>query len=234
MLRFLTDELQAAEDCGQRVWIAGHVPAGYDGSNPMINPTNLFYSIVQRYSPATIANIFFGHLHRDTFSLYYSAPSTKNGTLFVPGTYNTSTPLVTAWQAQSLTTLGGLNGGWRYYDVDAKTFTIYDSYNFYANISDAVNDNPAPWAPLYSARATYDPNGTWPATAPLNATFWDRVTKDMLTNGTLVNLYNLYETRASPSTPNCTTSACHQQKVCYMRSGSAAQGLACGSKAGPN
>ena len=25
MLRFLTDELQAAEDAGQRVWILGHV-----------------------------------------------------------------------------------------------------------------------------------------------------------------------------------------------------------------
>ena len=58
MLRFLTDELQAAEDLGQRVWIIGHVPAGYDGSNPIINPPNLFYSIVQRFAPATIAGIF--------------------------------------------------------------------------------------------------------------------------------------------------------------------------------
>jgi len=58
MLRFLTDELQAAEDIGQRVWIIGHVPAGYDGSNPIINPPNLFYSIVQRFAPATIAGIF--------------------------------------------------------------------------------------------------------------------------------------------------------------------------------
>lgn len=28
MLRFLTDELQAAEDAGQRVWIIGHVLPG--------------------------------------------------------------------------------------------------------------------------------------------------------------------------------------------------------------
>ena len=28
MLRFLTDELQAAEDAGQRVWILGHVLPG--------------------------------------------------------------------------------------------------------------------------------------------------------------------------------------------------------------
>ena len=29
MLRFLTDELQAAEDAGQRVWILGHVLPGF-------------------------------------------------------------------------------------------------------------------------------------------------------------------------------------------------------------
>jgi hypothetical protein len=171
MLRFLTDELQTAEDAGQRVWIIGHVPAGYDGSNPIINPPNLFYSIVQRYSPATIANVFWGHNHRDQFYLYYSYPSTKNATMFIPGTFNTSTPLMTAWLSQSLTTLGGLNGGWRYYDVDAETFTVYDSHNYYANISVAVDDTSVPWQFLYSARATYDPNGTWPSTAPLNATF---------------------------------------------------------------
>ena len=60
MLRFLINELQAAENAGQRVWIIGHVPAGYDGSNLIINPPNLFYAIVQRYCPATIAGIFWG------------------------------------------------------------------------------------------------------------------------------------------------------------------------------
>jgi sphingomyelin phosphodiesterase len=59
MLRFLTDELQAAEDVGDRgfpfhfffhivmlnthliVWIMGHVLTGWDGTNPLLNPTNL-------------------------------------------------------------------------------------------------------------------------------------------------------------------------------------------------
>jgi sphingomyelin phosphodiesterase len=232
MLRFLTDELQEAEDAGQRVWIMGHVPAGYDGGNPVINSPNLFYSIVQRYSPATIANIFFGHNHRDQFSLYYSYPPDKNGAFFAPGAFNTSTPLMTAWHSQSLTSIGGLNGGWRYYDVDAETFTIYDSHNFYADISVAVDDIPVQWQFLYSARETYDPNNTWPSTAPLNATFWDRLTKTITPD--LLNQYNFYETRASPLTPNCNSTACQSQKICYMRSGSAYLGLQCGNKAGPN
>ena len=57
MLRFLTDELQDAEDAGERgslylsafhqylsidpVWIIGHVLTGWDGTNPLLNPTNL-------------------------------------------------------------------------------------------------------------------------------------------------------------------------------------------------
>ena len=60
MLRFLTDELQDAEDKGDRgttsnplprfsllttsrrlVWIVGHVLTGWDGTNPLRNPTNL-------------------------------------------------------------------------------------------------------------------------------------------------------------------------------------------------
>jgi sphingomyelin phosphodiesterase len=60
MLRFLTDELQDAEDQGDRgmsflkhrprvsmnntlssVWIVGHVPSGWDGTDPLEAPTNL-------------------------------------------------------------------------------------------------------------------------------------------------------------------------------------------------
>lgn len=141
---------------------------------------------------------------------------------------------MTAWQSQSLTTLGGLNGGWRYYDVDAETFTVYDSHNFYANITLAVNDTPVPWQLLYSARATYDPNNTWPSSASLNATFWHQLTTVFSTNPELLDSYNLYETRASARTPNCTSAACQAQKICYMRSGCTVQGLACGNKGGPN
>ena len=77
MLNFLILELQAAEDAKERVWILGHVLAGWDGSNPLPNPTNLFYQIVDRYSPHVIANIFFGHTHEDQVMIYYA----NNGTV---------------------------------------------------------------------------------------------------------------------------------------------------------
>ncbi|CZT40532.1 related to acid sphingomyelinase [Rhynchosporium secalis] len=74
---FMIKELQAAEDAGERVWIIGHVLSGWDGSNPLPNPTNLFYQIIDRYSPHVVANIFWGHTHEDQAIIYYA----NNGTV---------------------------------------------------------------------------------------------------------------------------------------------------------
>ena len=60
ILKWLADELSACEKRGQRAWIIAHVLTGYDGTAPMPNPSALFYSIVRRFSPATIAAVFFG------------------------------------------------------------------------------------------------------------------------------------------------------------------------------
>ena len=71
-MAFLISELQDAEDNNERVWILGHVLTGWDGSNPLPNPADLFYQIVDRYSPHVIANLFFGHTHEDQFMIYVS------------------------------------------------------------------------------------------------------------------------------------------------------------------
>lgn len=63
MLTSLIGELQSAEDAGERVWIIGHVRSGWDGTNPLPNPTDVFYQIVERYSPHIIANTFWGYTH---------------------------------------------------------------------------------------------------------------------------------------------------------------------------
>lgn len=60
ILKWLADELSACESRGQRAWIIAHVHSGYDGEGGLPNPTALFHSIVRRFSPATIAGIFFG------------------------------------------------------------------------------------------------------------------------------------------------------------------------------
>jgi len=63
MFSFLIEELQKAEDAGQRVYIMGHVLSGWDGTNPLPNGSDMLYQIVERYSPHVIAGVFFGHTH---------------------------------------------------------------------------------------------------------------------------------------------------------------------------
>lgn len=65
MLQFLISELEESEAAKQRVWIIGHVPSGYASGSALPNPTALFQSIVVRFSPSTIAAIFWGHTHEE-------------------------------------------------------------------------------------------------------------------------------------------------------------------------
>ncbi|KIK44535.1 hypothetical protein CY34DRAFT_11021 [Suillus luteus UH-Slu-Lm8-n1] len=119
ILRFLTDELQDAEDAGDRVWIIGHVISGWDGSSALPNPTNLFYQIVDRFSPHVIANIFWGHTHEDQLSIYYA----NNGT-----NMSAETAQTVSWTGPSVTPLANLNSGFRVYEVDSATFEVIDAY----------------------------------------------------------------------------------------------------------
>ncbi|OAP62323.1 sphingomyelin phosphodiesterase [Fonsecaea erecta] len=245
ILAWLASELAACEARGQRAWIIGHVPSGYDGSNAVLNPSALFYSIVVRFSPATIAGVFFGHTHEDQIQIFYDF--LPNSTYTMDGkTYRNTTmvdyskPLTVGYIGPSITPLTGNNAGYQLYQVDASTFSITGIQTYFANVSEANSWTTPEWRFEYDARATYavaaahnSSSGHWPTSAPLNATFWDGVTKSMLTNQTLVELYNLLETKSSVVTEKCSTAACAKQKVCYIRSGSATLGLACGDRSGP-
>jgi hypothetical protein len=219
---FMIQELQAAEDAGERVWLFGHVLSGWDGSNPLANPTNLFYQIVDRYSPHVIANIFFGHTHEDQVMIYYA----NNGT-----NQSLSTALNAGWIGPSVTPLTNLNSGFRLYEVDTGTFDIYEAYTWYADVSSfpaLANSSHGPVFEFeYSTREAYGQAAAWPEDAPLNATFWHAVTEAMEENHSLVSLFNAYEGKSSVKSPNCTNDACAEAKICYMRSGSVALGKEC-------
>ncbi|CAG8975410.1 hypothetical protein HYALB_00012339 [Hymenoscyphus albidus] len=217
---FLINELQAAEDNCERVWIIGHVLSGWDGTNPLLGPSDLFYQIVDRYSSHVIANIFWGHTHEDQIILYYS----NNGTV-----RSTDTAQTVGWIGPSVTPLTNLNSGYRMYSVDTSTFEIYDAYTFYSDISETptLNSTGPTYQFEYSTRDAYGPSIDWPEEALLNATFWHKVTEAMETNRTLVETFNGFQGKSSSRSLNCTSDACAQAKVCYMRSGSAPLGRAC-------
>lgn len=243
ILTWLASELSACEARGQRAWIIGHVLSGYDGTNALPNPSALFYSIVRRFSPTTIAGVFFGHTHEDQLQLFYDFLPNSTYTVGGKAYRNTSMvdyskPLQVGFIGPSITPLTGNNAGYQLYQVDAATFSVTGIQTYFANVSEANTWTTPEWKFEYDARTAYAPaaagNGSqWPASAPLNATFWDGVARSMLTNQTLVEMYNLYETKSSVVTKNCSTSACAKQKACYIRSGSAQLGRMCGESSGP-
>ena len=216
----MISELQSAEDAGERVWIMGHVPSGWDAKNLLPDPTNLFYQIVDRYSPHVVANVFFGHTHEDQFTIYYA----NNGTV-----QDAESALMTSWMAPSVTPLTNMNTAFRLYEVDTGDFNVYEAYTFYSNVSEypSLRETGPAFRLEYSTRDTYGPAAKWDADAPLNATFWHRVTEAMETDLDLVALHNALQGKLSVKSPECTTSECQQAKICYMRSGSFALGKQC-------
>ncbi|KAJ3556752.1 hypothetical protein NP233_g11907 [Leucocoprinus birnbaumii] len=63
ILAFAAQQLQAAEDAGQRAWILGHMPPS--SSDAFHDQSNYFDQIIQRYKN-TIAVLLFGHTHKVT------------------------------------------------------------------------------------------------------------------------------------------------------------------------
>ncbi|KAK5099176.1 hypothetical protein LTS08_005755 [Lithohypha guttulata] len=220
ILSFLAAELLACEARNQRAWIIGHVLSGYDGSNPLPNPTALFYSIVARFAPKTIALIAFGHTHEDQKQIYYDF--LPNSTYIIDGrTYRNTTmvdynkPIAVAYIGPSVVPLTNLNAGYTMYQVDDLTFEIMGSQVYFANISNSLTWTTPEWEFEYDARTAYTPviSGGWPATAPLNATFWHKVTEAMLENTSVAQMYSTYETKSSVVTPACDTGECARRKV---------------------
>ncbi|KAK4159001.1 Metallo-dependent phosphatase-like protein [Cladorrhinum sp. PSN259] len=217
MFSLLIEELQNAEDLNQRVWIVGHVPSGWDGTNALPGGSEMLYQIIDRYSPHVIANVFFGHTHEDQVSIYYD---TNNE------------PVATGWIGPSLTPLTNMNSAYRLYEVDDSTWEVYNAYTFYSDVSTFpslnISNSDGPVFKLeYSTRQAYGRAANWPDDAPLNATFWQRVTEAMEKNRSLVELFNTYQGKSSIRSPNCTSDACAAAKICYIRSGSVEIGRLC-------
>lgn len=197
-----------------------------------------WYQIVARYAPHTLAHIFFGHTHEDQFSVFYS----NNGT-----SRNTSDALATAFMAPSITPSNNVNPAYRIYEVDPVSYEVVDYHEFFSPVQDfaTLSTTGPTWRHLYSAREAYSnfsasaaagtyaggapltPNGTWPASAPLNGSFWAALTDEMEARPELVQTFTRFQGRDSPRSPPCTSEECVKAKICYMRSGSAILGKEC-------
>lgn len=205
-LRWLVDELVESERKNQRVWIMAHIPfIDYDA---LPIPAKLYVKIIKRFSPSTIAGIFFGHTHQDQFSVLYASDGKELGD-----------EVNFAWISQSVTPISKHNPGWRWYEVDKNSFNIMNSHNYFTKLNETFGNNGAEpkWEHLYDAREAYDPQHKWPSDAPLNATFWSKVAKEIGTSNATAQQYGIYSYRDSPYNPVCEEGDCYDY-YCYTTS----------------
>ena len=83
-----------------------------------------------------------------------------------------------------------------------------NTFNYYTPLNETfVNGGDEPrWDFEYSARETYDPNGEWPKSAPLNATFWHKFILSKLNDTSNIDFNQKYmelQYRQSPYVPQC-------------------------------
>lgn len=163
--------------------------------------------------------------------IYYAHNGTTRNT-----TSGLADALTPGWIGPSVTPLTNLNSGYRLYEVDTASFDIYDAYTFYADVNSFPALDVAESGPTYnfeySTRDTYGLAAEWPEDAPLNATFWHKVTLALEQQAnagdfSLTETFNTYQGKTSVKSPRCDNLACALAKVCYLRSGSQALGRLC-------
>lgn len=152
--------------------------------------SDLYYQIIDRFNN-TIRATFFGHTHEDEFGVFYSFNGTQQ---------SADTASNVAYIGPSVTPYQNLNAGFRYYEVDAETFNVIDSMNYYANISDTKKWTAAgdvTWEFSYSARETYDPDGKLlnSPNEPLTPAFWHEVTEKIKNDPEMYKTYTDLRTK---------------------------------------
>jgi len=165
VFEFIVQELDEAEECGQRVWIIGHIAPGLE--DMLFDFSASFDAIVQRYH-GTIAAMFWGHVHRDQFEISYSNYSSQIA----------QNAIAAGFIAPSMTPTSGYPS-FRVYSVDPVTYDVLDYTSFYANMSVPEFQISPRWQSLYSFKEAYGSKMQPPYTAPnlpLSAAFLNNVT----------------------------------------------------------
>ncbi|KAK3837051.1 MAG: Metallo-dependent phosphatase-like protein [Linnemannia elongata] len=210
-VQWLIQQLQAAEDIGERVWIIGHIPPSQvDCIN---NWSSLYRQVVARYSPHVIAEQFFGHSHYDEFSLTYG-----------PGGKSAQNAVSTAWIGPSVTPYTYLNPAFRVYKVDTKSWNVFESLTYVADLDksaswDATGSSPN-WHLEYSARQAHSAYVPIAADQPLSAGWWHNVTNVLESNPAAFKQYWSLRGHSANRLPECTqANGCVADIICDLRAG---------------
>ncbi|KAG0297112.1 hypothetical protein BGZ96_007663 [Linnemannia gamsii] len=207
-VKWLVAQLQAAEDAGERAWIIAHVSPSQ--TDCIQNWSALYY---QRYSPHVIAEQFFGHSHYDEFALSYG-----------PGAKNAQNAIATSWIGPSVTPYTDINPGFRIYKVDTKSWNVFDSETYIADMNqaqtwDETGSSPN-WHLEYSARKAYGASVPIAADQPLSAGWWHNVTSAFETSPAAFQNYWNFRGKSANRLPACNVAnGCTKETICNLRAG---------------
>lgn len=205
---WLVEELQAAEDAGQRAWLISHIPSGT--SDHFRDHSEYFDQIVHRYE-ATIAGLFYGHTHRDGFQIAYSDYNNRD--------WNTATAM--GYIAPAVTPTEG-SPSFRVYEIDPVTFGVLDYTQYIADISDPSFQTDPEWVPYYSAKADYGSRISPPLTDPeaeISPAFWHNVTVAMERDPSVFQDYWARRVRGF-EVEDCNDD-CMKNEICLLRAANA-------------
>ncbi|CAN8018018.1 unnamed protein product [Ixodes persulcatus] len=142
-LHWLVDELQRAEDAGDKVFILGHVaPVHLECITAWANS---FRRIANRYESTIVAH-FYGHTHFDHFHLFYDEK-------------DESRPTGVAYMGPSVTTFVETNPSYRVYTVDGAgdkaSWEVVDHETYWMDLAATNRDDKPRWALQYAAKKHY-------------------------------------------------------------------------------
>ncbi|EEC08556.1 sphingomyelin phosphodiesterase, putative, partial [Ixodes scapularis] len=142
-LHWLVDELQRAEDAGDKVFIMGHVaPVHLECITAWANS---FRRIANRYESTIVAH-FYGHTHFDHFHLFYDEK-------------DESRPTGVAYMGPSVTTFVETNPSYRVYTVDGvgdkPSWEVVDHETYWMDLAATNRDDKPRWALQYAAKKHY-------------------------------------------------------------------------------
>ncbi|KAI9233528.1 MAG: Metallo-dependent phosphatase-like protein [Podila humilis] len=190
--------------------------ANSDDTDPFVGPVNTKKSS-SATRPTWLRNSSLD-THYDDFALYYAADGVKSA----------ENAISTAWVGPSVTPLGNLNSGFRVYKVDTKSWNVFDSLTYVADISkgsewDATGATPD-WHLEYSARAAFGPYAPIADNKALSPSWWYEVATAFEKDDAAFQKFWLYRSKSSGRIGACPADgACPSEIICQLKNGNGAE-----------
>jgi sphingomyelin phosphodiesterase len=212
-LMWFINELQYSELINEKVHVIGHIPPGSNDCLEMWSRN--YHRIINRFEK-TITGQFFGHTHQDEFEIFYSDDEAEDQN------FEDLKPVSVAYIGPSTTTFGGVNPGYRIYEIGgthfSKPFSVINHQTYFANLTEANYygpTRPLEWKQSYSALEAFDFKS-------LEAQEWHQLIIDMMSDEKLFNQFlNYFYNRSNFVKSSDCSDVCKNEILCRLISAKA-------------